>query len=227
MIEILHSDAFGDGSGTAATVAASVRESILRGQLRSGEQLRQDKIAADYGVSKIPVREALHRLEADGLVTFYANRGAFVSELTADEAREISIMRVAMETVALRHAMPNLTTEHFERAERIIAATDNEADPFRWSELNWSFHANLYRPAQLPRLQRMLRTLYNNVARYFVIYQAVDYSHKSQQEHREILEACQRGRGKLACILLENHLTEAANVLVANLAQSHAEHIEA
>lgn len=223
MIEILHGDAVSDGSGTAAMVAASVRESILRGELRSGEQLRQDKIAADYGVSKIPVREALHRLEADGLVTFYANRGAFVSELTADEAREIAIIRVAMETVALRHAIPHLTTEHFARAERIIVATDNETDPFRWSELNWSFHANLYRPAQLPRLQRMLRTLYNNVARYFVIYQAVNYSAKSQQEHREILDACQRGRANLACILLENHLKDAADVLVANLEKMHIE----
>ncbi len=205
------------GSGTATLIAKSLRDAILRGKLKSRARLRQDKIAAEFGVSKIPVREALFQLEADGLVTFYPNRGAFVSELTAVEAREISIIRVAMETVALSHAIPHLTESDFEQAEKIIAATENETDPFRWSELNWDFHDTLYQPANLPRLQRTLRTLYNNVSRYFVIYQAINYSKKSQQEHRDILNACKQRKVKLACVLLEDHLNEAADVLVANL----------
>jgi len=222
-----NSQSFRRGSGTASTIAESIRDAILRGELKCNQQLRQDKIAAEYGVSKIPVREALFQLEADGLVTFYPNRGAFVSELTVAEAREISTIRVAMETVALRRALPNLTDKDFARAEGIIAATDHESDPFHWSELNWDFHATLYRPAQLPRLQRILRTLYDNVSRYFVIYQAVDYSGKSQQEHRDILDACQRGKVNLACILLEHHLNEAADVLVDNLDRMRAGEIDA
>ena len=205
------------GSETAVSIAKSLREAILRGTIKSKERLRQDKIAAEFGVSKIPVREALFQLEADGLVTFYPNRGAFVSALTAVEAREIAIIRSALETVALQHAIPNLTIKDFEEAERIIEATENETDPFCWSSLNWDFHATLYRPAQLPRLQRTLRTLYNNISRYFVIYQAINYSEISQQEHRDILHACQQRKVKLACVLLEDHLNESADVLVANL----------
>ena len=74
---------------TNQSIANALRVEILRGKLQGGQPLKQDEIAAQFGVSKIPVREALVQLKAEGLVNFYPNRGAFVSELSAAEADEI------------------------------------------------------------------------------------------------------------------------------------------
>ncbi len=202
---------------SSGMVAQALREAILRGELQGGQQLPQDKIATEYNVSKIPLREALVQLEGDGLVTFIPNRGAFVSELTAAEVREISLIRVALETMALRQAIPLMNSADFQQAQAIMKKTENVTDPFLWSELNWQFHDALYCPANLPRLRRQLRTLYNNVSRYFVIYKSADYSGKPQREHQEILTACERGRINLASALLEEHLNDAANVLIQHL----------
>jgi DNA-binding GntR family transcriptional regulator len=203
-------------------VAQALREAILRGELQGGQQLLQDKIATEYNVSKIPLREALVQLEGDGLVTIIPNRGAFVSELTAEEVHEISLIRVALETMALREAIPLMQSADFQKAKRVLEKTDHVSDPYLWSELNWQFHETLYRPAQLPRLHRSLRTLYNNVSRYFVIYKSADYAGKPQREHREILDACERGKIKLATILLEGHLNDAADVLIQHLSNEQS-----
>lgn len=210
-----------NGNGTfrrsSGTVAQALREAILRGELIGGQQLPQDKIATEYNVSKIPLREALVQLEGDGLVKFIPNRGAFVSELTAAEVREISLIRVALETMALREAMPLMRSADFQKAQAILEQTNGVTAPYLWSELNWQFHDALYRPANLPLLRQTLRTLYNNVSRYFVIYKSADYSGKPQREHRAILNACQRGKTELATALLKEHLNDAANVLIQHL----------
>ena len=83
---------------TNESIADSLRADILRGNLKSGQALKQDEIAAQFGISKIPVREALVQLKTEGLVNFYHNRGAFVSEISAAEADEIYVMRIALET---------------------------------------------------------------------------------------------------------------------------------
>lgn len=202
-------------------IAQVLRNQILQGKLKSGQPLRQDEIAARFGVSKIPVREALVRLKAEGLVTFYPNRGAVVSELSASEADEIYIMRVALETAVLARAIPRLTIANLQQAEDLLSALDQEADPARWSMLNWSFHKVLYGPAGMPRLLDTLHTLHVNVARYLVLYLAeMDYQSTSQQEHRDILDACRFGNIEQAVARLEIHLQGAARQLRAFLSQT-------
>src|SRR5688572_16537325 len=102
------------------SIADSLRGDILRGKLPSGQALKQDEIAAQFGVSKIPVREALFQLKAEGLVNFYPNRGAFVSELSAVEVDEIYFMRIALETAVLARAIPDLTVAHLKHAGEIL-----------------------------------------------------------------------------------------------------------
>src|SRR5574341_1152098 len=118
------------------SIADSLRADILRGNLKGGQALKQDEIAAQFGVSKIPVREALVQLKAEGLVNFYPNRGAFVSELSAAEADEIYVMRIALEKEILARAIPHLTVAHFKRAGEILAAIDREENSAKWGELN-------------------------------------------------------------------------------------------
>jgi DNA-binding GntR family transcriptional regulator len=91
---------------TQAMVAGGLRQGILSGALGGGRPLRQDEIAREFGVSRIPVREALRQLEGEGLVTFYPHRGATVSELPYEEATEIGEIRASSETLALKRALP-------------------------------------------------------------------------------------------------------------------------
>jgi DNA-binding GntR family transcriptional regulator len=211
---------FPDLASTADLIARSLRADIMRGRLRSEQPLRQDEIAARFGVSKIPVREALFQLKAEGLVTFYPNRGAAVSKLSPAEADEIFVMRIALETAALRRAIPHLTIAELARAEETLGAIDQEQNLARWGEFNWEFHATLYYPAGLPRLMEWVKTLHINVARYLVIYLAgLDYQVASQNEHRQILEACRHGHIETATAHLTNHLRAASDHLIAFLHQ--------
>jgi DNA-binding GntR family transcriptional regulator len=200
------------------SIADTLRADILRGNLKSGQALKQDEIAAQFGVSKIPVREALVQLKAEGLVNFYPNRGAFVSELSAAEADEIYVMRIALETAVLARAIPNLTVAHLKHAEEILTAIDQEENIAKWGELNWKFHATLYSPASLPRLMDTIKALHTNIARYLVLYLAgMAYQKKSQKEHRAILAACRHGETEKAVTYLEGHLRDASKALVAFL----------
>jgi len=200
------------------SIADSLRADILRGKLKGGQALKQDEIAAQFGISKIPVREALIQLKAEGLVNFYPNRGAFVSELSAVEADEIYVMRIALETAALARAIPNLTVAHLKHAKEILDAIDREENIAKWGELNWEFHATLYSPAALPRVMDTIKTLHSNIARYLVLYLAgLAYQKKSQKEHRAILEACRHGNTEKAVTYLEDHLRGASKHLVAFL----------
>lgn len=203
---------------SADAIAQALRTDIWQGKIESGQPLRQDEIACRYGVSKIPVREALYQLKAEGLVTFYPNRGAVVSELSIAEVDEIYTMRAALEVAALQRAIPRLTIADLGRAEEILTALDQEENVTRWSELNWEFHATLYHPAGMPRLMEWVRTLHFNVSRYLIIYLAgMAYQVQSQAEHRHILTACRQGDIQTATAHLQQHLQAASNHLTAFL----------
>jgi DNA-binding GntR family transcriptional regulator len=203
---------------TSQSIADALRVEILRGKLQGGQPLRQDELAAEFQVSKIPVREALVQLKAEGLVNFYPNRGAFVSELSAAEADEIYVMRIALEKAILVRAIPHLTVTHFKRAGEVLAAIDREENIAKWGELNWEFHAILYSPAELPRVMETLRTLHTGIARYLVLYLAgMDYQKKSQREHRALLRSCRAGDVEKAEVILEEHLRSASTHLIRYL----------
>ena len=205
-------------SNTPDLVAQHLRREILRGQLKSQQPLRQDKLAGDLGVSKIPVREALAQLKAEGLVTYKSNRGAFVTSLSPQEAKEIYLMRIALETMALEHAIPNLTKTDLARAKSALMVIDVEDDPAKWAELNWEFHTAVYQPANMPHLTSTLETLHINVGRYLVLYlDGMAFQQKSQAEHYALLTACEAGDIQTAVSLLKQHLIDASNSLEAYL----------
>jgi len=92
----------------AAATTRALREKILSGEIGEGEQLRQDALAAEYGVSRIPLREALRQLEAEGLVSFYPHRGAVVSTLSLAEIEELFEIRALIEPDVLRSKVRRL-----------------------------------------------------------------------------------------------------------------------
>ena len=104
-------------------ITLSLREAILSGELNGGVQLKQEDLAAKFNVSMSALREALKTLEAEGLVKFFPNRGAIVSELSAEEAQEIFDIRLFLELGALEMAIPNLSGEELTAAERVFTAS--------------------------------------------------------------------------------------------------------
>ncbi|MEM7274266.1 MAG: GntR family transcriptional regulator [Actinomycetota bacterium] len=198
---------------TVDVVESAVRSELLRGELPPGTRLRQDPLAERLGVSKIPVREALQRLAALGLLQFEANRGVLVPHLTAEEAEEHYALRAALEPLLLTRAVPRLTVVDLAEAE--LALTDR-ARPL--AEANWAFHRALYRAAGWDRAVATVELLHVTVAPYVVLYtDGLGGASDSEDEHRRILEACRRGDRDAAVSALEAHLEQAATALVAFL----------
>lgn len=200
---------------TPLLVADVLRQAILRGILTAGQQLRQDEIARELGVSHIPVREALRQLEAEGLVRLRPYRGFEVSELSPEEVEELYEIRIPLECQALRLALPHLTEEDVRKAEQVLDAIDAADDPSVWSELNTEFHAVLYAPSRRERLLNLIRTLRTNVDRYLRLYISVMQRKQfSQREHRRILDAVRKRDEAEALRALEEHLDIACRMLV-------------
>ena len=207
-------------STTPDYVARAIRRDILAGRLQENQPLRQDKLAEQLGVSKVPVREALIQLKAEGLVTFLPNRGAVVSLLSPREVDEIFTMRAALETTALKRAVERLTRADLIRAQGALEIMDQEADPAQWSELNWEFHATLYQAAGMPRLLETIGQLNANVGRYLVIYlDSLGRQGLSQEQHWSMLRACRVRNSHQAVRILTEHIEQAARRLVSFLEQ--------
>src|SRR5258708_32724399 len=104
----------------AAAVVERLRERILSGELQEGEQLRQEAIAAEFEISRIPVREALSHLAGEGLVKIVGNRGAVVAALSPEEIMQLFETRAVLESYMLRQAIPRITDKHLRHTEQIL-----------------------------------------------------------------------------------------------------------
>ena len=205
-------------STTPELIANALRSAILQGRYKANQPLRQDLIAEELGVSKIPLREALVQLKAEGLVRFMPKRGAVVSKLSAAEVEEIYAMRIALETLAIEKAVPRLQPSDLIRAQSVLDIIDSGAEKCQWGDLNWEFHATLYQTADMPLLMQTIQNLHNNVVRYLIIYlDQLSASDLSQKEHWALLSACREKRVATAKKVLAAHLRHASERLVAYL----------
>lgn len=190
-------------------VRDGLRASILSGKLEPGRQLRQDEVAEQFGTSRIPVREALRQLESEGLVVFNPNKGVTVRGLSLEDVLEMLDIRVALETRALKLAVPNMAAEDLEAGQDILDRYEKASDPKAWAEMNWRFHRTLYAPCNRPKLLAMIEANYGHVSR-FTRTQVSRAAGKTrpQKEHYELLKLCRQGRAQEAVDLLERHIEE-------------------
>ena len=199
-------------------IAQILQEAIVDGVLPAGEVLRQDEIAAHFGVSKIPVREALKHLEAKGMVTFLRNRGAVVASLSCDEILEYVEIRAMLEARAAYLAASRISAADLEQARQCLRQFGAESQAGRLGELNWQFHATLYGAAGRPILLAEIRALYNKVERYVRALLAVTTEMpKTQHEHAEILAAFMQRDADAAAELTRAHVLDAGASLVKYL----------
>jgi DNA-binding GntR family transcriptional regulator len=200
-----------------------LRHDILRGGLEPGLPLRQDEIAARCGVSKIPVREALLQLVAEGLVVLQPNRGFTVAGLQPQEAEEILEIRAVLECQAMRDAMPKMTDADVGRAAVILDQAEATDALDRWSDLNWEFHATLYAPAKRKRLLDLIRQVSNPTDRYIrVLISNANYRGRAEREHRAILSACDVRNAEAAVALLDQHIRQTGVLLAAFLKEQQS-----
>jgi DNA-binding GntR family transcriptional regulator len=210
----------------AAATLQAIRDNILSGDYREGEQLRQDALAAQLGVSRIPVREALRQLEAEGLVTFHPHRGAVVSSFSIGEIEELFELRAQIETDLLRRAIPHLTDEALEAAEVLLDAFEAafaRNDVAAWGHLNWRFHATLYAPAERPLTIGIVENLHYHADRYARMQLVLTRGEaKADAEHRALLAAARERHVELACQLLNDHILGAGRTLATFLRDQRA-----
>lgn len=206
----------------AQTVASQIRERILKREISGGDPLRQEAIAKSFGISIIPVREALRQLEAEGLVELKTHRGAIATELTLDKALEWIHLRRLIETDLLGMALDHITEEHLARAERILgkfnAALHQRLEMDHWTQFNWEFHSALYAPADRPETMKVLESLHNKCDRYIRLQLlGADHIERAQKEHGELIDLCRKRQKRAAKALLLQHIVGVEEDLVEQL----------
>lgn len=206
----------------AAQAARAIRQRILSGQLRPGQPLRQETIAADLGISRIPVREALLLLEAEGLVRIVPHKGAVVAEFSLGDVEELFGLRFILEPRLLRMSAPKLEPADFDALHAILADYSRHiraGNIIRWGELNTEFHRRLYHRAGQPRTEAFVNGLLVSSDRYTRIQlSSTDGVRRAEDEHQEMLSLCEARKIDEACRLLEAHIAAVGEALKQLLA---------
>jgi DNA-binding GntR family transcriptional regulator len=150
-------------------VVDELRERISSGTLAAGTRIDQQALAEELGVSRMPVREALRRLSAEGFVELISHRGAIVAELSHDEIIEIYEMRGVLQGLAARLAVPHYTDEAIVEMREILAKLDATTDIAEWIELNSAFHQAIESPSEAEHVLALVERLTQLCAPYLQI----------------------------------------------------------
>ncbi|MFM1991969.1 MAG: hypothetical protein RJA99_4926 [Pseudomonadota bacterium] len=194
----------------ASAVVDRLREQILSNAYPAGTALRQDALAASFGVSRIPVREALFQLEAEGLVQMVPHKGAVVTELSLEEVNDVFDLRVLLEVRLFRDSIARLEAADFEAIDAVQARFETairERDLARWGVLNQELHAALYARAELPQTSAVVAALLQKSDRYTRVQLSSDAARRrAGREHSELIELARAGRVDEACEFLATHI---------------------
>jgi DNA-binding GntR family transcriptional regulator len=201
-----------------------LRRDLARGVYRPGP-LRIRPLAERFGVSATPVREALRRLEAEGLVTLRKNQ-IVVNALSESELREIFAIRAELETFALRQGAERIKSDRavLNALESLVRSMDQyEHKPEEWLAANQEFHMRIYHAAGMPRLSSMIDSLWIAVEPYLRLYSSTAGSFRaSQEEHRSMLQSLRAGDGEAGAETLRRHLSETEEVVAAGISNSNS-----
>jgi DNA-binding GntR family transcriptional regulator len=202
----------------AERAADELRRKIIAGELPEGFQLRQDALAAEFGISRIPVREALVQLEGEGLVRIVPHKGAVVSELSVDEISELFMLRGLLEPLLLKKSAPRLTPADFAELDAILAEYKQELDAqhmTRWGELNTRLHDVLLSRAGQPRTSAIVASLLQQTDRYtrLQLSLSAESVQRAEEEHGELVRLCRTGEVRGAAALLKKHIEHACKEL--------------
>ena len=192
-----------------------LRKAIIEGELAEGAPLRQDEIARKFNTSRIPVREAISRLEEQGLVRTRRYKGAVVAGLSADEAAEVFDLRALLEPKILCDAVPRMSPECLREARQHCMAFSRSPKPMEWGNLNRIFHNTLYSASKLKYFKDVADNAVDRVERYIRAQLVMsDGMERADREHLAILEACEERNADRASLLLRDHIIGAKRSLL-------------
>ncbi len=196
-----------------------LKEGILKGNPAPGQRLVMDQLAAELGVSKVPVREAVDRLIGEGWLARAPHVGPYVPTLEPGEVHETAVIRAALETAAIRHAVPLHDAETLAAVEAIMEKMESGGDE-DYAALNVRLHAALIEPCPYKQLSTMACAQLEKASRYHTVLRLGDYVNKTQAEHQAIVDAVRAGNAELAGHLTEIHILGAAGKLEDHLVEA-------
>ncbi|WP_027506541.1 GntR family transcriptional regulator [Rhodococcus sp. UNC23MFCrub1.1] len=197
-------------------VVDRLKEDVASGTIKPGELIKQTVLAKRYGVSATPVREALRMLEADGVVSYDAHKGASVREMTPDTARDLYRLRAAAERTAAEMAVERMTPRGLDairaaHAELAAAQSSGTSSPAELSVLNRAFHFAIYQQTS-PLIVQHLELLWARFTPGTTVWRRPTDAADLQHDHDEILDAIERGDAETAGRLTAEHVARASRI---------------
>jgi DNA-binding GntR family transcriptional regulator len=202
------------------TVYRKLVKEIISGEIAPGTPLIAQELADQFGVSLMPIRESLRKLEAGGFVVPQKNRRLVVRELSVKDLREILRIRLDLELMAAREAVKNITEDEINRLEELMDEIKTAENPEEFLKENYEFHHTIYEAAKMPILKELIRELWMRVSPYFHIYTAStpDYRVLKIHYHEGILEGLRKKDEEEVCSYLAQDLEKAAELVSGVLA---------
>ena len=207
-------------------VLASLREDILTGVLAPGDQLVQEALAERYGVSRVPLREALKVLESEGQVVNHPHRGYFVAELSVGDLQEVYHLRALLERSALTAAVANVDGPDIDEIAALADEVERAAvdgDAYDMAEANRRFHFAIFDAAGMPRLSRLLRQLWDATDAYRALYYQVPENRtRVLAEHAGMVEALRQRDAEALVAHHDDHRSHSVSAVETILTASPA-----
>lgn len=214
----------GKSESSSDVIYNALRDEIISGHMKAGDSIRQEYIAKVFNVSRIPVREALKRLEAQGLVKNERYKGAVVSSLSDEEIEEIFTLRANLEPLIIKRSVENIRPETLKQARRYCEEFSDEMDAAKWGEWNRLFHETLYQDANYPFHMKTVREAIDRVDSYIRAQLVLTHGMtKARSEHLEILSACEQGDADRAGEMTRQHIEGAYRSLRAYLKENKSD----
>ena len=210
---------------TQESVLDHLRDMILSRQLKPGDRLVQEDLAEEFGVSRTPVREALHTLASEGLVSLSAYKGAAVAEFSIHDLEEVYEVRIALEGYAAHLAARYITEDELRKMEELLEKTEDalhRKDHSGMLKLNREYHIILYKASRQPRLFDLIIKHLDISDLYRRMYFTVEHLYANTvPEHQELLEILRRGDAEGAEQHTRYHLEDTAEVLINFIEDTH------
>lgn len=190
------------------TVTDRLRRALLSGDIQPGERIKVAELEKTFGVSHIPIREAVRRLETEGLIVALPQRAAVAAGVDLDDLQGLYDLRRIIECTVIRRSIESMTDEQVERVREALAELESVAedhDAPRFWELHRDFHWALLEPGATAWVQRVLDQVWLASQRYVRIFVSTTIE-DAMRDHRDLYKCCQKRSGARAAEILERHL---------------------
>jgi DNA-binding GntR family transcriptional regulator len=205
----------------------ALHAAIINGDIAPGERLRIEETAEKLGMSHLPIREAIRRLESEALVAHVPHRGASVASLSLEDLRQLYLARLLLEPEIIAHSARNFTEQDVAVARRALERLTEAERDHEIAEI-WAahtdFHFALYRPSRATWMLHLVQPLWNSSQRYRMTIAPLSSKQRLREalgEHKQMLAACRGGHAERASLVLYNHLVKTANLITDQMDGEH------